>query len=482
MAPGIGLAAKTSLASSFFVDVPQRRLAGRTGDAFDITKAAATSFAAVSAASGPLVAGLATEPTRRTKAAFSAAIIAIQTQPAPRKLPAAPIAPSLGAFLDVGPIRQRRTGVARHAANSATLLEALSGRVAILRTFNKSRLGDFLSGPEDDTSTVLRQFRYDSTPRMSMMGGFTAGEKAGMLVERFMNTWLMRKIDFTEFGQDDPELPLTGWTRLAPRFLRFNLIFDLIAIVTLLISQNSICDQPLRLWLLGGLFLGLPTTWLTDQIVKLGPRYTHYRLRTTMLRNGKSDKESLRQARIEGLKVYDNIGAEMDEADFVYRYQDGHFMLDMERGRTMVTAYRVVTDRSADRSLDPISWVFEGSYNGIDWEVLDEQNNVNLPTARGAVGDHMDDMMHLNDSHTVFRLAWYAEVAATVASFVWLVWGTAKVNAGVVECIDGAPELYYPCWLLVVLTWSMLTTGSLLIIVSAVATVISGARRDPNAT
>jgi hypothetical protein len=239
------------------------------------------------------------------------------------------------------------------------------------------------------------------------------------------------------------------------------------------------CDQPLRLWLLGGILLGLPTTWLTDRIVKLGPRYSYYRLRATKLRNGATDKESLKQARIQELNILDNLGMPMDESNYAYRYQEGHFFTDMEQGPTMITGYRIVTDRTGDRNFDPVSWIFEGSYNGLDWEMLDQQNDVKLPAGRGEKSELYDELMHLNDSHVIFRLAWYTELLATIGSFAWLAWGTSLVNAGVVECIDGAPSLYYPSWLLVVLTWSILTTGSLLVIVSAVATVLSNARRDP---
>merc|ERR1712232_730958 len=85
----------------------------------------------------------------------------------------------------------------------------------------------------------------------------------------------------------------------------------------------------------------------------------------------------------------------------VIRHPDDIFTVEMQHGPALVTAYSLVTDHSGDQNLDPISWVFEGSYNNVDWEELDVVDGYDeFPTARNAATEKFGELFHLNDSHT----------------------------------------------------------------------------------
>lgn len=307
------------------------------------------------------------------------------------------------------------------------------------------------------------------TPRLSMMGG--ASRRAEEVGAWVMGTWLMRKIDFTGYSEDDPEEPLTGWCKVVPRGLRFSLFFDVVSLAALVLSRGAVCDQPLRMWLLGGIALGYPTSWLIQKIARKGPWYSCYRLKVRKTRGGGSPEE----AQLGELQIFDRMGMLVESDRATMREQQGHFFVDMRDGPTLVTSYSIVTASRAPANLDPVSWTFEGSTDGVEWDVLDEQEDVSVPAGRGqALPESIDELNSVYEAAYDFRTAWFAEVVATAAAFVWLVKGTGWVGLASNECLDAAPGLFYPSWLLVVLTWSLLGSVTMMLIISAVAVVVTG--------
>merc|ERR1712217_185052 len=127
---------------------------------------------------------------------------------------------------------------------------------------------------------------------------------------------------------------------------------------------------------------------------------------------------------------------------------------------------------------DPVAWVLEGSFDGVDWVVVDERDGVEMPRGRGVATELFEDMPHLDDATSAFRCGFLVEVMANIASFAWLVAGTAWVSLGTETCVDSAPYLWYPSYIIVVITWSFIGTMVVGIIVSAVSMVALGAKQS----
>eukprot|EP00928_Gymnodinium_smaydae_P038327 TRINITY_DN26461_c0_g1_i1.p1 TRINITY_DN26461_c0_g1~~TRINITY_DN26461_c0_g1_i1.p1 ORF type:complete len:525 (+),score=102.29 TRINITY_DN26461_c0_g1_i1:59-1576(+) len=450
-----------------------------------------TSFASEAAA--PLVSGLSPAPARRAAAALQAALAGPGGSEAP-VLPTLParalgqgkaargaLAAASAAFLDVEvPGSQRRwKATSSGQAASAAAATVLGIPVACSSRKGASRSVDFLFG-NDGASAPARggilPKGFNFTPTLSMMPGGGAGAGAIGALEQGSSSFLRQPaiaaIDFTEGGKDDEGDPPTGWAKVIPRTLRIFAVTDLLTVAVLMFTSGSICDQPLRLWLIGGLLLGFPVTWLVNKIHKSQtPAYKLFRL---ICDGTKGDGESTAMS-IDRVELWDRLGLLITEQKMASSILQDRWVAELEEP-TLLTGYSIVTHRTNPASQDPSAWILEGSKDGIEWEIVHEVEEGNLPQQRGANGVREDYLMHLGEAHAVFRTAWFAEFVANCLSLAWLVRGTGWVGAGAEECVDGAPLLFYWCYLKTVLTWSMLGTGTMMLIISAFAVVITRAK------
>eukprot|EP00932_Pfiesteria_piscicida_P016807 SRR837773.3715.p1 GENE.SRR837773.3715~~SRR837773.3715.p1 ORF type:complete len:200 (-),score=51.47 SRR837773.3715:41-574(-) len=167
----------------------------------------------------------------------------------------------------------------------------------------------------------------------------------------------------------------------------------------------------------------------------------------------------------------------VDRIQNMQEWQDGDsWRATIKSGPTLIKAYQVVTSTRGDPALDPVEWTLEGSIDGVDWTVLDESPDVDVPRERGAATQIMDELAHQQAANMAFRSAFLVEVLSNVLAFAWLLLGTYWVGLGSVDCVDSAPLLYYPSFFLVVIVWSFLGTMTIALVMSAVAMVAMGSR------
>lgn len=276
-------------------------------------------------------------------------------------------------------------------------------------------------------------------------------------------------------GREDLELedaPEHGWAKVVPRCLKVFLSMDVICAIMVAATHNYICEYPLRKWLIGGIWLGFPMSakvalarWL------LKPRYRQYRLQIRKCREAinASDFE-LNEVRFfgeDGQNLMEYVGKQ-DKRDGEYWY--------IECGMPIVVAgYQVVTGLTSQPRNDPVSWIMECSNNGYSWKLVDEVDFQQMPTQRNTPCRLLEELFTMNEN-AAFRQAFLAELLANAVSFAWLVAGTAWVSQSSESCIDSAPPLWWFCFTLVVLAWSVLGTVTIGLIVSAVAMIMLGVK------
>lgn len=306
-------------------------------------------------------------------------------------------------------------------------------------------------------------------PKLSMLAG-VSGVLGGVAQSVGRKSSLL-----DPFGEDD-DAEERGSDRYTwvPRGLRFFGLNDLLSGLVLASSWGSACDVPLRAWLVGGMLLGFPVSRLIHAAAQQQrPTYSMYRLSVSGLR-GDGAPEGFR---IEGVQLCDQFGQAIEG---VQSDRDAcHHRLVLSNGAAHISEYKVITHRTADPVFDPVCWTLEGSNDGIDWKVLDEINGAEVPLQRGAPTAVFDDLLYQGSPTQSFRVAFLTEVLATAASFAWLVAGTAWVGMGSETCVDSAPLLWWPSFVIVAANWSLLGTVSVGIILSAVAMVVLGAKSAP---
>jgi len=275
------------------------------------------------------------------------------------------------------------------------------------------------------------------------------------------------------FGNDDDEDPDTGWCKVVPRGLRIFLAGDVLSLAVVLKSMGDPCGVPLRAWLLGGICLGYPATYLVKRAADLKPRLRWYRLAVTGRRDGGDPNE----AQLDSLQLHDQFGVPVHRS-MVEQRHDGEYWYFSFPEAELVTGYQVVTHRTTVPAHDPVSWRFEGSVDGVDWRVLHECERHPVPEARSAPTEVLRDLAHLVDAVGAFRKAFLVEIAMTAASLTWLWFGTSWISDGTDSCLDSSPVLWYYCYLVVVFIWSFIGSITILLIISAVATVFLASREQ----
>lgn len=157
------------------------------------------------------------------------------------------------------------------------------------------------------------------------------------------------------------------------------------------------------------------------------------------------------------------------------QYKEGNNWMVQMIYPTMISSYRVVTSASSPPASDPVSWQLLVSNNKRTWRLIDENYDPEVPTERHAGTDLFTDLLSL-DEDASFRQAFLAEVLANAAAFAWLVAGSAWIASGSETCVDSAPQLWYYCFILAVITWSGLGTVTIGLIISAVAMILLGVK------
>mmetsp|Transcript_40862 Transcript_40862/g.73814 ORF Transcript_40862/g.73814 Transcript_40862/m.73814 type:complete len:406 (+) Transcript_40862:85-1302(+) len=272
-------------------------------------------------------------------------------------------------------------------------------------------------------------------------------------------------------AQQDDE-PEKGWCKYVPRGLTMFATLDALGVLLLAATRNQICDFPLRPWILGGILLGFPASYMVHKVAASKPAYAIYKFTALQLRGGSDPTEMM----IDGLALYRFGGAPVEsgmsqEPD---EYSGGKSILVKLDHPEVVASYRVISSHG-DAARDPIAWKLEGSNDGLRWDPVDSAEEPNFPTARGQQSALLEDLLHLeNDSS--FRKAYWLEVGLTAAAFGWLMAGTSWVSASSEACIDSAPLLWIPSFVNIVFSWSAFGTMTVGLIVSAVAMVAIGAK------
>lgn len=313
-------------------------------------------------------------------------------------------------------------------------------------------------------------------PKLSMMAGATVFYEAVkpqvILVGNHLWSNVLPKLDPFGDGKEEREPP-TSWCKSVPRGLRCFLAADIFSGLVVLSSLFSPCDVPLKSWLLGGILLGFPVSEIVNRVAKKRPAFQWYRLIAKQLRDG-SDVKNMK---VEGLLLFDQFNLPIHKSETEERPENKHWFCSLKFDRVeLITGYQVVTASRGDVGKDPVSWVLEGSFDGVDWIMIDERERVDMPRERGAPTAVFEDMAHLDDSTSAFRSSFLLEVAGNAAAFAWLVAGTSWVSLGTETCVDSAPFLWYPSYLIVVLIWSVLGTITIGLIVSAVAMIVLGVK------
>lgn len=275
--------------------------------------------------------------------------------------------------------------------------------------------------------------------------------------------------------EQEQEEPETGWFKTIPRALRFFLCTDLISLLILVGSRHKACDVPLKLWLLGSLLLGYPTSCIVDSFTKRRKGYSVYRFTALQLRGGADASE----AQLGSIQLRGRFGLEIPEATVSQQHGGAVWLLNLDKPER-VSSYTLVTHRTASPDLDPIMWTFEGSVDGILWDILDEWEDTSIPMARGAESLLMDSLADEEDANDTFRSGFCLEGMFNIGAFAWLVTGTSWVSAGTDTCVDSAPLLWYSCYVMVVAVWSLTGTMAMVLIISAVASIVLGATASQN--
>jgi len=314
-------------------------------------------------------------------------------------------------------------------------------------------------------------------PQMFMMADASAFYEAvkpqAILVYDHLVKNVLPKLDPFGDGREEPDAQ--GWSKMVPRGLRWFLAADIFSGFVVACSLFSPCDVPLKSWLLGGILLGFPVSELVNKVAKKRPAFQWYRLIATQLRDG-SDVKTMK---LGGILFLDQFQNPVHKSETEERQENKHWFTSFKFDRVeLVTGYQVVTAERGDSGNGPVSWVLEGSFDGVDWVVIDERTNFDVPRQRGQPTIIIDDMAHLDEASTAFRSAFIIELVGCAASFAWLVAGTSWVSAGTETCVDSAPFLWYPSYLIVVLLWSMIGTIAVGLIVSAVATIVIGSKTE----
>jgi hypothetical protein len=262
-----------------------------------------------------------------------------------------------------------------------------------------------------------------------------------------------------------------GWSRVIPRSLAVFSVIDVVSALVAFSYRNNICDVPLRRWLWGGILLGAPTDALIKGIFWiLKPRYKYYKLKVVNCRGLAGSEFDL-----DRMEFFDEFGRPVEPIDQI---KTGDCYMIQFKFPTMISSYRFLTSQSEDTAKDPVTWELHASNRkeSLIWTVIDEvdeHDTNNIPLRRGQASPEYSDLQSISDN-AAFRQAFLAEIFANAASFAWLVAGSAWIAGGSETCVDSAPELWYYCFLLAVLTWSCLGTVTMGLIISAVAMILVG--------
>eukprot|EP00931_Biecheleriopsis_adriatica_P035558 TRINITY_DN20471_c0_g1_i1.p1 TRINITY_DN20471_c0_g1~~TRINITY_DN20471_c0_g1_i1.p1 ORF type:complete len:437 (+),score=68.51 TRINITY_DN20471_c0_g1_i1:76-1386(+) len=311
------------------------------------------------------------------------------------------------------------------------------------------------------------------TPKQSMMEAFqalpaVAASFAGPVWKQVQPV-VSRFIDPFSDGKPQEEEEETGWCKTIPRVLRVVYWTDLVSLLMLAHSTYYVCDTPLRTWLLGGFAMGFPLTDLVDRVVVANDvRFKVVRLQVKKLRSGGNPENF----KLDSVSLYNRLGVPIHRSLVSERQEVNYWFVEITDGPELVTGYKLITHRTEGPGTDPVSWIAEGSYDGVNWQVIDECDGENMPTQREAASQYYDDLDHLPDAQAAFRKGFLVEMAATAGAFAWLALGTSWVSSGTEACIDSAPYLWYYCYFLVVLIWSGLGTVTIGLIVGAVAMIL----------
>jgi len=297
------------------------------------------------------------------------------------------------------------------------------------------------------------------TPKQSMMVGWFAGARA-----------TFKGDEHDERVEDEGK----GWSKVIPRSLGFFTVVDMASAMVVFCTRNYVCDAPLRTWLLGGILLGGPTDLLIKGLAWiLKPRYKYYKLQVVNCRDAPDTEFQMEQ-----LELWDEFGREIQtygNPDVDAVKEGSCWMVTLNRFPRMISSYRIKTALSQDASKDPVSWQLWASNNNRTWRMIDEQDNGDVPQARGAPSRLITELTSLTEDAS-FRQAFLAELIATGVALGWLTIGSAWIAGSSESCVDSAPELWYYCFLLAVLTWSCLVTVTIGLIVSAVAMIVLGVK------
>jgi len=329
-----------------------------------------------------------------------------------------------------------------------------------------SRHVDFLFTPGAPTALIGK-------PPTRTMAPFLIEPKAGKPRLAMMPGWVSSLNPFSLVTQEEEEQedPETGWFKTIPRGLRFFLCTDLISMLILAASRHATCDVPLKLWLVGGILLGYPTSCIVDSFTKRRKCCRVYRFTALQLRCGADAAE----AQLDSIQLRGRFGLEIPQATVSQQHSGAVWLLNLDKPER-VSAYTLVTHRSASPDLDPVMWMFEGSVDGIHWELLDEYGDTSIPTARGSESVLMDNLADEEEVNDTFRSGFFLEQAFNIGAFAWLVTGTSWVSAGTDTCVDSAPLLWYSCYMMVVAVWSLTGTMAMVLIISAVAMIALGTK------
>eukprot|EP00403_Amphidinium_massartii_P009483 CAMPEP_0178417776 /NCGR_PEP_ID=MMETSP0689_2-20121128/24744_1 /TAXON_ID=160604 /ORGANISM="Amphidinium massartii, Strain CS-259" /LENGTH=371 /DNA_ID=CAMNT_0020039143 /DNA_START=197 /DNA_END=1308 /DNA_ORIENTATION=- len=293
------------------------------------------------------------------------------------------------------------------------------------------------------------------TPQISMMGLLRAPPG--------------RSDEAEEEEDDEPE---KGWCKYVPRGLTFFATVDAVGALILAATRNNICDFPLRHWIVGGMLLGFPASYLVHRVAAAKPAYSIYRFTALQLRGGGDPDEML----IDGLALF-RLGNLPIESPMTQQ-PDGNsggksFLVTLDSAE-VIASYQVISS-NGDVAKDPVAWKLEGSNDGLHWEPVDAAEEPDFPRARRQASALLEDLLHLENDNS-FRKAFWLEVGMTAAAFGWLMAGTSWVSASSEACIDSAPLLWVPSFVNIVFSWSALGTMTVGLIVSAVAMVAIGAK------
>lgn len=299
---------------------------------------------------------------------------------------------------------------------------------------------------------------------------------AGVLGAALPRVWALVQPVADPFSDERDGDKETGWCKFIPRALRVFYWSDLISGAVLLHSLYYVSDVPLRTWLAGGVAAGFPLTQLVHGIATQGnPRFKILRFTIKKIRGG-ADPENFQ---LDSVVLFNRCEAPIHRSLVDERHEANYWFVDIRGGPELVTAYQLITHRTEGPECDPVSWVVEGSVDGVNWQLVDQCNDETMPRQREAMSQQYDDLLHLPDAQAAFRQGFLAEVAACAGSFAWLILGTSWVSAGTEACVDSAPYLWYWSYFLVVVMWSSLGTVTIGLIVCAVAMIMIGSKSSP---